>query len=464
MKRKIFQSLLLACSILSYGASDELVYMGSVGTVTNPGTHILEGDIEVSGISKPTRLTLDLVLPNGMWYEVSDLTVKQDGTYSISEVIDSALFPTGQTLLNISANNSITEEDLNVDVSLKTIEEVSDTSGLGGSSMGSITMANVNRVSGYSARTVLNDDGSVATPIIAGSLATRGDSAFLTNTQESSDLPSSNPSSSIEEITYDANNMVIGVSGRTLTRDEEGNVNTFTQTATETQINTSQLEELKELFGTKTKSNWQTFDWNSSITQAALDYLLAVHKGQITNVSITLAEAKELRQALLARLSYVNRNLINGCLSGYDLDFSQVILQYCDWRGRLKDLTGAMLVQSAGSILNVSGNKAGIMGACFDEVIWTGTEDVTNMSMAYVYTGSFVGITAAQMATIDSCTTGTMGIVMSEAQTNEWTLPNAVLTMTWGGYDYWDNIFNQIWMYMGWLNDGTENEKIVCNY
>ena len=57
MKRKIFQSLLLACSILSYGASDELVYMGSVGTVTNPGTHILEGDIDVSGISKPTRLT-----------------------------------------------------------------------------------------------------------------------------------------------------------------------------------------------------------------------------------------------------------------------------------------------------------------------------------------------------------------------------------------------------------------------
>ncbi len=63
------------------------------------------------------------------------------------------------------------------------------------------------------------------------------------------------------------------------------------------------LTQLKELFGAKTNEQWQTFDWNSSITQAALDYLLAVHKGQITSgISITAVQAKAIRQALLARL------------------------------------------------------------------------------------------------------------------------------------------------------------------
>lgn len=38
--RNIIILLLLACSILSYGAIDELVYMRPVGTVTNFGTHI----------------------------------------------------------------------------------------------------------------------------------------------------------------------------------------------------------------------------------------------------------------------------------------------------------------------------------------------------------------------------------------------------------------------------------------
>ena len=260
--------------------------------------------------------------------------------------------------------------------------------------------------------------------------------------------------------------MVIGVTGRTLTRDDEGSTPAFTQTATDAAITEAQLDELKELFGAKTNEQWQTFDWNSSITQAALDYLLAVHKGQITSgISITAVQAKAIRQALLARLSYVNRSFINGCLSGYDLNFSNINLQYADWRGRLKDLTGAMIVQAASSIQNVSGKDAGIQGAYFEQVVWTGTENVSNMSLAFVFTGGFVGITNAQMTAIDANPSGTLGIVMTQEQNEAWNgaIPNCPMSMTWGGYDYWDNIFDQLWYYASFVG-GDPKQYIYCTY
>ena len=45
-------------------------------------------------------------------------------------------------------------------------------------------------ISGYSINALVDEDsGSVQNPTIGGSLATLGDSAFLTNTQEIANLP-----------------------------------------------------------------------------------------------------------------------------------------------------------------------------------------------------------------------------------------------------------------------------------
>ena len=167
----------------------------------------------------------------------------------------------------------------------------------------------------------------------------------------------------------------------------------------------------------------------------------------------------------MSRLSYVNRNFINGCLSGYDLNFTGINLQYADWRGKLKDLTGAMIVQAAASVLNAAGKHAGIQGAYFDEVIWSGSETVTNISLAFVYTGGFVGITNTQMAAIDANQGGTLGIVMSPAQSEMWSgvVNNCQISMTWGGYDYWEGIFDQLWYYTDFL-EGNPKQYVYCTY
>lgn len=470
MKTNIRNAITAAVYLLTpiaYGAGNESLYMGNVGLINPATAQVLTGEIQVSGIQSPTKLTLDLVLPNGSLYTVKDISVIKDGTYGVFEFIDNMLLPQGTALLNVSSDNNLSENNLSVDLSLQDFEEdTPDNSS--NSSSGSIAMVGgTNRVTGYAVNLLADgDSGTVQNPTIGGSLATIGDSAFLTTTQESSNLPATSPSSSIEQITYDANNMVVGVTGRTLTRDDEGSSTTFTQTATTATINAAYLDELKEIFGTKTNTQWQSFDWKSSITQSALDYLLAVHKGQITSgISINATQAKALRQSLLSRLSYVNRNFINGCLSGYDLNFTGINLQYADWRGRLKDLTGAMMVQAAASITNAAGKHAGIQGAYFEEVVWSGTETVTNMSLAFVYTGGFVGITNAQMAAIDANQGGTLGIVMSEAQSTAWSgvVANCQISMTWGGYDYWESIFDQAWYYTDFL-EGSPKQYVYCTY
>lgn len=449
-----------------YGAGNESLYMESVGRVNPSMAQVLTGEVQVSGIQSPTKLTLDLLLSNGSLYTVNDISVNQDGIYNIFELIDTTLLPQGIAILNVSSDKNLSEKNLLVDVSLQDFEEETPQTSTGSSGV-SAMMGNRNIISGYSINALTDEDsGSVQSPTIGGSLATLGDSAFLTNTQESANLPTTAASSSIEQITYNANNMVTGVSGRTLTRDNEGSVTAFTQTATDASINAAYLDELKEMFGTKTNAQWQTFDWKSSITQSALDYLLAVHKSQITTgISITSAQAKAIRQSLLSRLSYVNRNFINGCLSGYDLNFTGINLQYADWRGKLKDLTGAMLVQAAASVLNAAGKHAGIQGAYFDEVIWSGSETVTNISLAFVYTGGFVGITNTQMAAIDANQGGTLGIVMSPAQSEMWSgvVNNCQISMTWGGYDYWEGIFDQLWYYTDFL-EGNPKQYVYCTY
>lgn len=463
---KTISALLLLGSTLAFGTGNDSLYMGNVGRINPSISQTLIGEVQVSGIQSPTKLTLDLVLPDGNLYTVNDISVNQDGIYNIFEPINTMLMPQGTAILNISSDKNLSEKNILVDVTLQNFEEETSRISMGNSGASAI-FGNRNMITGYSANTLSDEDSdSSQDPTIGGSLATLGDSAFLTSTQESSNLPTTSPSSSTEQITYDANNMVIGVTGRNLTRDEEGNTTAFTQNETDATINAAYLDELKEMFGTKTKAQWQTFDWKSSITQSALDYLLAVHKSQITSgISITSSEAKAIRQSLLSRLSYVNRNFINGCLSGYDLDFTGINLQYADWRGKLKDLTGTMILQSAASILNVAGKHAGIQGAYFDEVVWTGNEIVTDLSLAFVYTGGFVGITNDQISVVDANQSGTLGIVMSQEQSEAWSgvVNNCQISMTWGGYDYWENVFGQSWYYTGFLS-GDPRQYVYCTY
>lgn len=464
LERTFILSIIALLSGITHGADSEALYTGNVGQINPTNPQVLTGNIQVSGITNSTKLTLDLVLPNGTQQTISNITISENGTYNIFELINSTNLPQGAAQLNVTSENAIPKENLKVDVSLMDYDEA-NTGNVSPSPNGNASASASNRVAGTSStETDEEDPGTSQNQTIGGSLATVGDSAFLTNTQESADLPTTSASNSTEQITYDANGMVIGVTGRTLTRDGEGSTTAFTQTATDAAITEAQLDELKELFGAKTNEQWQTFDWNSSITQAALDYLLAVHKGQITSgISITAVQAKAIRQALLARLSYVNRSFINGCLSGYDLNFSNINLQYADWRGRLKDLTGAMIVQAASSIQNVSGKDAGIQGAYFEQVVWTGTENVSNMSLAFVFTGGFVGITNAQMTAIDANPSGTLGIVMTQEQNEAWNgaIPNCPMSMTWGGYDYWDNIFDQLWYYASFVGGDPKQYRYL---
>ena len=463
--RTFILSILSLISGITYGADNKVLYTGNIGQINPTIPQVLTGNIQVSGITNSTKLTLDLVLPNGTRQTISNLTITANGTYNIFEFVNTTTLPKGIAQLNVDSDSAIPKENLKVDVSLMDFDEA-NTSNSSALQSGSVSVNSSNTVNGISSTSTDDDSSTSQDQTIGGSLATVGDSGFLTNTQESADLPTTSASSSTEQITYDANNMVIGVTGRTLTRDDEGSTTAFTQTTTDAAITEAQLDELKEIFGGKTNEQWQTFDWNSSITQAALDYLLAVHKGQITSgISITAIQAKAIRQALLARLSYVNRSFINGCLSGYDLDFSNINLQYADWRGRLKDLTGAMIVQAAASIQNVAGKDAGIQGAYFEQVMWTGAENVSNLSLAFVFTGGFVGITNTQMSAIDANQSGTLGIVMTQEQNEAWdgVVQNCQISMTWGGYDYWESIFDQVWYYTSFLG-GDPKQYIYCTY
>lgn len=56
-----------------YGAGNESLYMESVGRVNPSMAQVLTGEVQVSGIQSPTKLTLDLLLSNGSLYTVNDI-------------------------------------------------------------------------------------------------------------------------------------------------------------------------------------------------------------------------------------------------------------------------------------------------------------------------------------------------------------------------------------------------------
>lgn len=56
-----------------YGAGNESLYMESVGRVNPPMAQVLTGEVQVSGIQFPAKLTLDLLLSNGSLYTVNDI-------------------------------------------------------------------------------------------------------------------------------------------------------------------------------------------------------------------------------------------------------------------------------------------------------------------------------------------------------------------------------------------------------
>ena len=56
-----------------YGAGNDSLYMGNVGRINPSISQILIGEVQVSGIQSPTKLTLDLLLSNGSLYTVNNI-------------------------------------------------------------------------------------------------------------------------------------------------------------------------------------------------------------------------------------------------------------------------------------------------------------------------------------------------------------------------------------------------------
>lgn len=122
-----------------YGAGNESLYMESVGRINPSMAQVLTGEVQVSGIQSPTKLTLDLLLSNGSLYTVNDISVNQDGIYNIFELIDTTLLPQGIAILNVSSDKNLSEKNLLVDVSLQDFEEETPqtSTGASGVSVGS---------------------------------------------------------------------------------------------------------------------------------------------------------------------------------------------------------------------------------------------------------------------------------------------------------------------------------------
>ena len=461
-----------------YGQSDAL-YNEIVGKINNDNPHMLGGNVKVSGVNAPTDLSLNLVLSNGKTTTVGTIPVTKDGTYPVAQILDPLQISSGEVTLNISSSNGLSDKNVLVDLSIFEIPNNNETSNT--STLGNNSIANVGNLSPGTVSisgTTLSNVPANSSPIsrLSTSASSRSATVLSLTPQESASLPTS-LTPSTDNITYNANNMVVGVNSNTLVRDAEGNVSAYRQTAIVADVNNSTLEELTSIFGSKTLNDWNNFNWNSSITQAALNYLLAVHKGLITNsISISANDAKAIRQNLLARLSYVNRSLINGCLSAYDLDFTGINLQYCDWRYRLSELTPAQLLLAARSINNVRNAYAGLQGACLPNVTFTGTEDFTNVSLAYVYIGYWTGFTTAQLIQVAKVKGGVVGIFFNETQYNLWVSTLAANSVTicsvggWDGRGYWEDPFNQLWE----INSGdvpygnnvqnNPNQFITCTY
>ena len=120
---KTISALLLWGSTLAFGTGNDSLYMGNVGRINPSISQILIGEVQVSGIQSPAKLTLDLVLPDGNLYTVNDISVNQDGIYNIFEPINTMLMPQGTAILNISSDKNLSEKNILVDVTLQNFEE-----------------------------------------------------------------------------------------------------------------------------------------------------------------------------------------------------------------------------------------------------------------------------------------------------------------------------------------------------
>ena len=76
MKTNIRNAITAAVFLLTpivYGAGNESLYMESVGRINPSMAQVLTGEVQVSGIQSPTKLTLDLLLSNGSLYTVNNI-------------------------------------------------------------------------------------------------------------------------------------------------------------------------------------------------------------------------------------------------------------------------------------------------------------------------------------------------------------------------------------------------------
>ena len=73
IKIKAISAVIFLGATVLYGAGNESLYMGNVGRINPATAQVLTGEVQVSGIQSPTKLTLDLVLPNGSLYPVNNI-------------------------------------------------------------------------------------------------------------------------------------------------------------------------------------------------------------------------------------------------------------------------------------------------------------------------------------------------------------------------------------------------------
>ncbi len=73
IKIKAISAVIFLGATVLYGAGNESLYMGNVGRINPATAQVLTGEVQVSGIQSPTKLTLDLLLSNGSLYTVNNI-------------------------------------------------------------------------------------------------------------------------------------------------------------------------------------------------------------------------------------------------------------------------------------------------------------------------------------------------------------------------------------------------------
>ena len=73
LERTFILSIIALLSGITPGADSEALYTGNVGQINPSMAQVLTGEVQVSGIQSPTKLTLDLLLSNGSLYTVNNI-------------------------------------------------------------------------------------------------------------------------------------------------------------------------------------------------------------------------------------------------------------------------------------------------------------------------------------------------------------------------------------------------------